>query len=76
MSTAIDHRDVVETEKPSKTLFPTLSTLFTHHAKLMSSLWKHFSRNARSFALPRSMLYTRQTAQAWTGGFRSENSHS
>ena len=43
---------------PSKTLLPSRSTLFTHQAKLMSSLWKHFSRNSRS-ALPvrmRSML--------------------
>ena len=33
---------------PSKTFNPWLSTLLTHHAKLISSLWKHFSRNDRS----------------------------
>ena len=29
---------------PSKTLLPSRSTLLTHQAKLISSLWKHFSR--------------------------------
>ena len=33
---------------PSKTLWPSASTRLTHQAKLMSSLWKHFSRNFRS----------------------------
>src|SRR5215470_9507730 len=63
---------------PSKRLFPSLSILFTHQAKLIRSLWKQRSRNRRS-AFPeriRSMLYTRHTAQACTGGFKSENSHS
>ncbi len=43
---------------PSKMLLPSRSTLFTHHAKLIRSLWKQRSRNARS-ATPermRSML--------------------
>src|SRR5262247_890159 len=77
--TAVDHRDVVETQEAAfKNIVASLSTLFTHQAKLMSSLWKQRSRNRRS-ALPermRSMLYTRHTAQACTGGFKSESSHS
>ena len=56
---------------PSKTLMPWLSTLLTHHAKFISSFWKHFSRNTRvRFAGARfSGWYTRQHAQACTGGF-------
>src|SRR5258708_38892856 len=60
---------------PSNTLLPSRSTLFTHHVKLISNLWKHCSRNFRS-AFParmRSMLYTRHTAQACTGGVMSQN---
>ncbi len=38
---------------PSKMLLPSRSTLLTHQAKLMSSLWKQRSRKARS-ALPRA----------------------
>src|SRR5262249_53786791 len=63
---------------PSNTLLPSLSTLFTHHAKFINSLWKHRSRNVRSPTPSRSlrMWYTRRHAHPCTGGLTSENSHS
>ena len=63
---------------PSKTLRPWVSLRFTHQVKFSSSLWKTRSRNARS-GLPRrlcSILYTRQAAQACTGGLTSPRAHS
>src|SRR5579875_1879384 len=63
---------------PSKTFMPSGSLRFTHQVKFKRSLCKTRSRKAKS-ALPRirfSILYTRQAAQAWTGGFTSLKFHS
>ena len=63
---------------PSNTFLPSLSLRLTHHVKFSISLWKAFCKNCRS-ASPRtrlSILYTRHTAHAWTGGFTSPSAHS
>ena len=63
---------------PSKTFMPSVSLRLTHHVKLSSSFWNAFSRKSRS-ATPvtrRSILYTRHTAHACTGGLTSANAHS
>src|SRR5260370_11759594 len=57
---------------PSKTFMPSVSLRLTHHVKLSSSFWNAFSRKSRS-ATPvtrRSILYTRHTAHACTGGLQ------
>ena len=63
---------------PSKTLLPWKSLRLTHQVKFSSSFWKARSRNSRSGTplMLRSILYTRQTAQACTGGLTSPNAHS
>src|SRR5215470_15452414 len=63
---------------PWNTFLPSASLRFTHQVKFSSSFWKMRSRKARS-ALPHirlSILYTRQAAQAWTGGLASLKAHS
>src|SRR6266511_4926398 len=55
---------------PWKTLWPSASLRLTHQVKFSSSFWNTRSRKRRS-ALPEmrlSILYTRQAAQACTGG--------
>jgi len=59
---------------PSNRLLPSASLRFTHHAKLMSSLWNTRARKSRS--VEPSIWNTRTAAHAWTGGLASPNSHS
>src|ERR1019366_604614 len=59
---------------PSKTLLPSLSSRLTHQVKLTSSLSK--TRLRKSMSRPPSTPNTSSAAQAWTGGFTSEKSHS
>src|SRR6516165_4036983 len=57
---------------------PSVSLRFTHQVKFNINLWKMRTRKARS-PRPRcflSILYTRQAAQACTGGFTSPSDHS
>src|SRR5207244_6311111 len=63
---------------PWKTLCPSASLRLTHQVKFNRSFWKTRSRNRRSATpLTRlSILYTRQAAQACTGGLTSPNAHS
>ena len=59
---------------PSKTFEPSLSSRFTHHVKLTSSLSKILLRNAAS--RPPSIANTSSAAHACTGGLTSSNDHS
>ena len=63
---------------PWKTLRPEGSLRLTHQVKFRRCLWKTFSRNSRSATprMRRSILYTRQAAQACTGGLTSPSAHS
>src|SRR5258705_13233546 len=57
---------------PENTLFPSGSLRFTHHVKFISSFWNTCDKKGRSRSPRRPViLYTRQHAQACTGGFTS-----
>src|SRR5262249_20128941 len=62
---------------PANKFLPAASLRFTHQVKFSRSFSKARIRKRRSLG-PRAaeILYTRHTAQAWTGGLASEKSNS